>query len=415
MRFKTPPIVKLLVPILIVLLLLPELSLAQSYNKSTSFRPYWMFNVNAGTSLFFGDIKQYRIAPVSSNENEWRFGVGTMLGMQISPIFGVRGQFLYGNLAGTRREWNVFFESNYIEFNLNGTIGLRNIFQQYKYNQVWNAYLLMGIGLTNFNTEVKDLQTKQVIKSVGNGSGKSFGGRTLQGMLVGGIGLDFRISNRINVNLETANRILNTDELDGRTSGFKYDVYNYTSFGISYKFGGNSARAPRVKEEYSYFEKKKRIGDIETADYDYNPYKPISPPEVDVLTITPVVITTGGEPTKPPGEEKVVKEVQIIPVMPEGEVVEVVEEVVVTALEYRVQIRAKYGKKISIQFLSNTYNIPASDIREDTYNGFYIYSVGSFSTYDQAREKRNQIRTRNGISDAFVVAFRNGQRLNKLP
>ena len=413
MRFHKPPIVKILIPILIVFLLLPELSSAQSYNKTTNFRPYWFFNVNAGTSLFFGDIKQYRIAPVSSNENEWRFGGGAQLGMQISPIFGVRGQFLYGNLAGTRREWNVFFESNYIEFNINGTVGLRNIFQQYKYDQVWNAYVLIGIGLTNFNTEVKDLQTKQVIKSVGNGSGKSFGGRTLQGMLMGGLGLDFRISNRVNLNLETANRVLNTDELDGRTSGFKYDIYNYTSFGISYKFGGNSAKAPKHKDEYSYFEKKKKDPEIETTDYDYNPYKPVSPPEVDILTITPVVTSTY-DPVKPPGEEKVVKQVEIETITPQEPLV-IEEEVVVPALEYRVQIRAKYGNKISIQFLSNTYNIPASEIRENTHNGFYIYTVGSFSSYDQARERRNQIRTQNGISDAFVVAFRNGTRLNKLP
>ncbi len=36
--------------------------------------------------------------------------------------------------------------------------------------------------------------------------------------------------------------LVNTDLLDARTGGHKYDIYNYTSLGISYKFGGNSSK-----------------------------------------------------------------------------------------------------------------------------------------------------------------------------
>jgi hypothetical protein len=418
MRFKKPLLGSHQLKIfLFFLLLIPFISNGQSYNRTSNFQRHWLFNINGGTSLFFGDIKQYRIAPVSNNENEWRFGGGTMLGMQISPIFGVRGQFLYGKLAGTRREWNVFFESNYLEFNLNTTIGLRNIFKPYSNKQFWNAYVLLGIGLTNYNTEVKDLQTKQVIKTVGYGNGSGIGGRTLEGLLMGGLGIDLRLNNRLHLNLESANRILNSDMLDGRVSGFKYDVYNYTSVGLSYNFGGNRTHAPKAKEkDYKYFsddsntKKKKNNQEIEPVDYDYDMTKPVSPPEVDILTITPVIVEEPVEPV----EETV--EIVEVPVEPEP-VAPVISPQTSSEkeLEYRVQIIAKYGKKMSKQYLSNLYNIPASDIKENTHNGYYIYTVGSFDTYDQAREKRNIIRTRNGVSDAFVVAFRNGVRLNKLP
>lgn len=419
MRLIKPLVRNHYILILILIFSIPVLASGQSYNRSSNFQRHWMFDINAGTSLFFGDIKQYRIAPVSNYENEWRFGGGTMLGMQISPIFGVRGQFLYGKLAGTRREWNVFFESSYLEFNLNTTIGLRNIFKPYTDKQFWNAYVLLGVGLTNYNTEVKDLQTKQVIKSVGNGNGSGIAGRTLEGLLMGGLGIDLRLSNRVHINLESANRILNSDMLDGRVSGFKYDVYNYTSVGFSYKFGGNQSLPPKAKEkEYSYFaddsktKKKKGDNDITPVDYDYNPTKPVSPPEVDILTITPVIVE---EPEEEIIEETIVEIEEALvtkqPVKPEVKP----QTTTSNELEYRVQIIAKYGKKMSLQHLSNMYNIPASDIKENTHNGFYIYTVGSFSTYDEARDKRNIIRTRNGVSDAFVVAFKNGVRLNKLP
>lgn len=391
---------------------------SQSYNKSSRFRSYWSVNANFGSSIFFGDIKQHRIVPVSNNENEWRFAGGAMLNKQISPIFGIRGQFLYGKLAGTRRPSNLFFESNYIEFNLNTAIGLRNLFQKYRPQQLWNAYIVFGLGLTNFNTELKDLSTKQVVRKIGYGNGRSFGGRTLQGMLIGGMGIDLRLSNHVNIKMETANRILNTDELDGRTSGFKYDVYNYTSFGIAYKFGMGPSK-PKKQEEYSFFEKKsskprKKDHNVETAEYDFDPTKPVSPPEVDALTIDAAILSV---PISPPTEEqkepKVIITEEVI-----RQPVRVVEETYVSPapeMEYRVQIRAKYGNKISRQSLSNSYNIPVSDIKENTHNGFFIYTVGSFNTYEEAKAKRNQLRSYNGIMDAFVVAFENGVRLNKLP
>jgi len=362
--------------------------------------------VSGGTSLFFGDIKQYTIWPVSSNENEWQFAGGLQLVKQLSPVFGVRGQAIYGKLSGTRRSWNMYFESNYFEFNLNTTISIRNIVSKYKSNQFWDTYLIAGIGITNYNTELIDLTTKQVMKKVGYGNGKSFGGRTLQGILTGGLGFDFRLSDKWNINLESTNRIMNSDDLDGWVSDFKYDVYNYTSIGISYKFGikKTTKKASKAADEYSYFETKDK--DIKETEYDYYNTNPVAPPVVDVLVIKPIVAEN------PPVKEVVVEEAPF----EETTIVEeyVIAEPLVAGIEYRVQISAKYNKELSVQRISTKYNIPAIDIMENRHNGYYIYTVGSFTTYEQARERRNQLRN-NGIGDAFVVAFENGQRLNKLP
>ncbi len=375
---------------------------AQSYNSS-SFRSYWQLNANGGTSIFFGDIKQYKIWPVSNYENEWRYAGGLQLVKQISPIFGLRGQALYGQLAGTRRSSNKYFESNYYEFNLNTTVSLRNIFVRYRAGQLWNIYLTLGIGITNYNTEVRDLTTKKVIQKVGYGNGKSFGGRTLEGIAIVGLGMDFRIDDKWSITLESANRIMNADAMDGRISGFKYDIYNYTSAGIAFKFG----KSNKVKntEGYSYFKKKDNSSEKETQEYQYN--KPIEPPQIDLLNIAPV---TAAMPVSPPIQEVTVIEepVEVIVVTPKPNETNF-------ELEYRVQISAKYNRAISIQHLSNLYNIPVSEIKENTYNGYFIYTVGSFRTYEEARERRNQLRSYNGISDSFVVAFRNGQRLSKLP
>ena len=368
---------------------------SQSYNKNGSFKSYWQINVSGGTSLFFGDIKQYQFWPVSNYENEWKLAGGLQLIKQVSPVFGIRGQALYGQLSGTRRDWNRYFESDYIEFNLNTTISVRNIISKYNSRQFWDAYFIIGIGITNYNTKVFDLTTKEVVQEVGNGNGKSFGGRTLEGILTGGLGLDFRLSEKWNMNLETANRIMNSDEMDGRVSGFIYDVYNYTSIGLSYKFGIRNTS--KKTNSYSYFAPKNK--DIKEAEYDYYSTSPIEPPEVDALVIEPIIVPTIAN-----------KEVLVIEETPV-----VIGSSTETGISYRVQIRAKYGRIISIQHLSNIYNIPVEQIRQNIYNGYYIYTIGSFTSYDQARLKRNYLRMHNGIVDAFVVTFKNGYRINNIP
>ena len=80
---------------------------------------------------------------------------------------------------------------------------------------------------------------------------------------------------------------------------------------------------------------------------------------------------------------------------------------------YKVQIRAAYKSEIPLQQLANQYHL-RDEIKEDYVGNWYRYSVGSFATYEEAKQYRNRIRDINGIRDAFVVAYRNGKRLDQL-
>lgn len=384
-------------------------SFSQTFSPKSSFVSYWQIQGDAGTSLFFGDIKQYQWWPVTNYENEWRFAVGLQLNKQISPVFGIRGQGLYGRLAGTRRVWNKHFDNDYLEFNLNTTININNLFARYRNDRFLNAYIIFGLGLTNYNTRVYELGTNKLIQSVGEGNGKGFGGRTLEGIMLGGLGLDFRLGDRVSLNLETANRAMNSDMLDGHISGFKYDVYNVTTVGIAYKFGYSTNNKSNTPQERSSTKRRSKNNDIETAEYDYSE-QPIQPPliKADILVIAPITQSKTVQDEVIIVEEPVYQE-------PIYEEVIVMEDPVRPNFEYRVQIRAKLGNAISINHLSDIYNISVSQIRQDRHNGYFIYSVGSFNSYEQARAKRNELRMNNGITDAFVVAFSNGSRLDKLP
>lgn len=355
-------------------------------------------SVGFGPTLFSGDVKQYRYYPVINYESEWKFGGSLMLEYPISNVFSLRGQALYSELAGTRREWKKYFNSELIEFNLNTAINLNNLIGGYRADRPWNINLVVGVGLLNYNTTVYELGTNKILVERGFGNGSGIDGRTLEGVLMGGIGFDYHINKNWSVRFETAARALNSDLLDDHAGGFEYDLYNHTSMGFSYTFKSSGKHIKMVPESEP---------GIRIADPDVN--KPIEPKEesgidgfnrvIDVLEVQPKA-----EP-EPPVEEVIVKdETQSGYTQPGYNVV-----------EYRVQIRARYGRQISRQELAKTYNLSAADIMENTHNGYYIYTIGSYSTYEQAAQRRNIIRSSHGVYDAFIVAFRNGERLNKLP
>ncbi len=392
-----------------VLLILTLLFIkSQQINAQGGPSPNWQININGGSSIFFGDIKQYNIWPISNYENEWRMGAGLTFSRQFSPVIGVRGQGLIGQLSGTRRSWNRYFENDYIEFNLNTTVNINNLFGEKRDDRFMNFYLTAGIGLLNYNTTLYTLDTKKKVANVGNGNGKGIGGRTLEGILMGGIGIDFRLNDKWSVNLESANRIMNSDMQDAWVSGFPYDVYNYTSVGFSYRFGiKNRKRGTMGVSTYQR--------EVPQEEYEVTPKQAEPEKEIYIPENEPVQVPT---PVEPPKEKPVEVLVQPKP-QPEKTEPEVVvvnkEPVYNKDFEYRVQIRARYNRAISKTYLSAKYNIPASEIKEDIHNGYYIYTVGSFDTYEQAKEERNRLRNYNGITDAFVVAFKNGERLDKLP
>lgn len=86
---------------------------------------------------------------------------------------------------------------------------------------------------------------------------------------------------------------------------------------------------------------------------------------------------------------------------------------VLPEVEYKVQIRAAYKAIIPLEHLASRYHI-TEPIREDFVGNWYRYSIGSFETYTEAREYRNIIIKDHGVYDAFIVAFKDGIRLNSL-
>ena len=98
-------------------------SWAQDTLKSKKMFSYFYLQPNIGISQYFGDINKSDFT-----NKEVQFGYGAVLGYQISPIFGVRGQFVKTKLKGERDDQNLRFNSDIWDAALNLTININEIF-----------------------------------------------------------------------------------------------------------------------------------------------------------------------------------------------------------------------------------------------------------------------------------------------
>ncbi len=212
---------------LTVLLLVADMLSAQvtgRISRAENMR-YWEVSAFSGPSVFMGDIKYYHLMPF---REEWRFALGFSAGRRLSPLFGIKGMLLSGKLAGIQKSGNYRMESRFREMNISGLLYFDNLFGEKRTDRQVQIYLIAGVGLVFYNT---DLFTRQPDRKVRNS-----GNRT-EGILLIGLGMDFRINRQWSVSLESANRGMDSDYMDLWASGYPYDVYNVTTAGIKFRFG----------------------------------------------------------------------------------------------------------------------------------------------------------------------------------
>lgn len=368
---------------------------AQNDNFNYGFFDNWSVNLNAGNTQFYGNITNLNnLSSILKYNTTWSYG--GIVAKQLTPVFGIRTQFIKGRLKG-RRDMLINnipaspkFDADYFEMNLNTSIDFFNIFMQYKSDRLFNLYGIVGIGLSNFEGQTIDLVNNNTIHSFGYGKGSGIGGWQVEGSVFWGGGAKIRLSNSFDINAEVAFKYINYDKLDGIAGGFKHNSYTYNSLGITYKFGNA--------------EKKKKIVYNEPEIKEVEKVKEVEPAKIEVVKEEPKIIEPVITEIK---KEEVKKEEPVILEKP----VETPQPIKVTepSHEFRVQVLAS-TVKVPIASIQKRYGI-SEPIKEDYDGTWFRYSVGSYQEFWKAKEESKKLISRNKVYGAFVVGYKDGKRL----
>ena len=351
--------------------------------KQSKFWKGWGLTAGWGPSLFYGDTENYRIYKVFENNNEWRFGYTAMLEKKLSSVFTLRGQLMYGELSGTKRKDNIWFEGDLVETSINLKADLINLFGNIKDRKL-TVYAMAGIGFTHWQTELMDKSTNEVIASNGIEEGGGFSERTTETVIPMGLGIDYNISPKFTFALEGTMRPVNSDLLDANVGGFGYDFYGYFFASVTYHFVRTEKAIPEMPPEVIAYEEPEVVpAPVEEPVVEEPPKEP-EPVQEPELTI----------------DEKLIKAEENTGIY----------ESPWPDVEFRVQIAAS---KIALdpQKVQKDKNLPG-DLKVNEGGGWYRYSAGGFIKYWKAKEYRNILVTRYGVKDAFVVAYRGDERIN---
>jgi len=217
----------IIILLIVSLLGVNDTTYAQKENIGIPFKSYLYLQPNVGASQYFGEFNKEDLW----NQHQ-KLGFGAILGYQLSPIFGLRGQFVKDNLYSKRFDQEKLFTSDLWDGALHLTININEIFAEYNSKRFFNFYVFTGAGISSFKSKVENFTTHEIINEHTT--------RQSTFVLPVGAGAAIRLNNTFSVNLEYGDRTVFSDvDLDLTSGGNKknHDHYSYTSVGLQISFG----------------------------------------------------------------------------------------------------------------------------------------------------------------------------------
>lgn len=365
----------------------------------------WSVSVSGGTNIFFGDLKVNKFFPATHNMNEYRYAGSFSLIRQISHVFAIRGQLLYGEIAGTKRNYkdgapaNLYFEGNIFEYNLNATINFTNLFFKYKPERKFFIYGTLGAGFSNWITKKKDLNTHQQIG--GSGSPSNW---TTEIVIPAGLGAYYSFADKVNLGVEWTLRGLNSDKLDATVGGYPYDMYSLLSLNLTFNFN------------------KRNSGKLKPAQY--STPQGILLPKPPVNEIPPEVLEKAAR------EKNSTESVAITPPPPLNEVTtpgsaiqkNIISPPVTSEIEgdetfslndqgitYRVQVFASHDPSHTPESIQQSLRLSMPVDKEFSEN-WYRFTIGPFNSWKAAEVLMKKLKAL-GLKGVFIVRYADGRRI----
>jgi hypothetical protein len=324
----------------------------------------WSVNLNAGPAVYAGNAQVDQILAMTGENREVQAVFGLRISKELGSVVSVRGQLMGGSLSGTiHREQQVFY-SDIFEAGISAVFDLSTLlFRLNSENRRGSVYMSLGAGTINWKTESKDFYSEALLENAGRKTNN-------RSVVPVGLGYNFRMNHRLDLNFEAMMHMVNSSYLDGNP-GNDFDKFMTGSFGITYKFRN---LRPSGKTRFAG----------QTSPDAFGEEAPLAAADVTAV--------------KPGSVEDQVLETESLA----GETADPWQDVV-----FKVQIMASKTRQ-NVDKLRKRYNITAM-VAEEKSGDWFKYTMGEFKQYRKAADFKNLLVTRNRLTDAFVVAYKEGK------
>jgi len=366
----------------------------------------WYFAADGGVSVFFGDVKRYDYVPDVESPGEIKPMFSGSFGKEISKVFGVRSQFLYGGLSGHKKSADYNFSSLLLGAHVMADINLVYLFSNTRFgNSRLNVLASIGGGYMQWNSTLyydTPLKDGTDIMNTSNDGSLSF---------PGSLSLEYLINKNLSVSAQGMLYVITSDEVDAKAGGIKMDMVNYNSLGVIYKIKSKH-KAKRRKINYALDPKlyEPKPGDIpekkeEVVQQENGLIEQEDIPNEDVIDKKELADQQVGEVEFPIDheleKEAIEKETWTSPT-----------EDAWPDIVFSVQILASKAQHEPKE-LQDTYKISEKVYEKmDEKDNLFKYVVGKYDKLWRAKETRNIMRSQVGIEGAFIVVYRNNERIS---
>lgn len=324
----------------------------------------WSLGISFGPDFYVGDLTQ----------NTLRFNKNTSLAgslftqYQFTNVIGLRIQLNGGWLNG---HGNIVVNGQQVERTMtgiiadgtvNGVINFSNMLSPFRASRKFFVYGTLGIGYSAWYTKVLGIVYNADSISTNNPLNNFH-----HALLIPvGLGITYKVIDRLNLSLEWNFRFINSDLLDQTSGGAKWDMYDCLGVGISFNFGKPRSKSLKVK-------------DYPMPAYEYKAPEQLPPPPVMPLNVI-----------NPPPPKVTLPATQS------------------DKYTYVVQIFAFDHHQYSAAWIKKRYKVPY-EVRMEKEGKMERFLVGNYQDMNQATKICKQMK-KLGIRDAFVVAYQDGVR-----
>ncbi len=373
----------------------------EAYNK-------FSFGISGGVLTTFMDVKEEPFLPDSE---EITYGGRLMLNYHMSPVLTMQTNFLYGELKGMDTENNLTFETDLMEATLNARVSLNTLLHPAsRLNQSVNLYGFIGAGVLGYRSRLFENNFTAPVSFYGyENDGVTKDDLQFELAVPFGLGINFKVAERLDIGVETGFRYTSSDRLDAMpVTGSRKDIYNFTSVGLTFRLGRNTnstdwappreAMFPgdlkRVEQLADRTEKLEddlhALGEAHGADVDIlrKELEGLVEKQTDLGTRTAQLFGAIDDLT----EHVVRLETQM-------------EEEVTPEVFYSVQVMAVL-EELSVAE-AQSYLRLNKDLERFHINGWYKFISGRFHNLEDAILQMQRIWGR-GVKDAFVVKYEDG-------